>query len=190
MTFIVAACVGLATRAKALTYPVVPVIVYGVFTILVAQDLLLPFQIKSALADGYVSPYQALNRHHSAATDADLIVTLRLPDLTPTVDGFASLYYPKGKTVLNISTAPYGMPDTIVDLKRHIASQKAGSCVVDFTSFQTRQDLLDFVDQTFPVEYRFGSVVRAPDTVQRPGFDPSVKNYLLGIFQPGRYVPC
>ncbi|HEY3597138.1 MAG TPA: hypothetical protein VGL08_06465 [Paraburkholderia sp.] len=190
LMFVAAACIGLMTRAKARSYPALPVAVYGVFTLLVAQDLLLPFQMKDSWTTGYVSPPHALTRYHSEGTDADVIVTLRLPDVAPTVDGFASLYYPKGKTVLGIESAPYGNPDTISDLKARIASRHAGSCVVDFTPFQTRDDLQGYVDQTFPVEFRFASLVRAPGTIERPDFDPSVKDYLLRIFQPGQYVPC
>jgi hypothetical protein len=189
LTFAAAACIGLMTRARTYAYPVWPVALYGAFTLFVAQDLLLPFQLKESLTGGHVFPAQALNGYHSAATPADVIVSLQVPDLTPMADGFASLYYPKGKTILTISAAPYGIPDTLADLRARIASH-GGSCVVDFTPFSSRKNLQDYVNQMYPVEFRFASLAHTPDTIQRPDFDPSVKNYLLSIFQPGRYVPC
>ncbi|MFC0694660.1 hypothetical protein [Paraburkholderia humisilvae] len=190
LTFVAAAWIGMMTRARARTFPAVPLALYGGLILLVAQDGLLPFQLKEALSGNYIFPSQALTRYQSEGTNADVIVTLQLPDVSPMVDGFYGLYYPKGKAIVNVLSAPYGIPDTVADLKSRIASQHAGSCVVDFTPFQTRKDLQDYVDQTYPVEFRFASLTRVLDTIERPDFDPSVRDYLLRIFQPGRYAPC
>ncbi|CAB3757988.1 hypothetical protein [Paraburkholderia solisilvae] len=190
LTFVAAASIGMMTRARSRIYPALPVAVYGVFSLLVAQDLLLPFQLKDALANGYVFPPHALVRHHSENTDADVIVNLRLPDVAPLVDGFYGLYYPPGKTVLEMQAAPYRIPDTAADLKSRIADQHARSCVVDFTPFKTRDELQNYLDQTYPVQFRFASFAHAPDTIERPDFAPSMKEYLLRIFQPGQYVRC
>jgi len=196
LIFVAAASIGLLTRIEPRRgWPAWPVACYGVFALVVAQDLLLPFQLKDSLTNGYVYAPHVLSRYHSAPTEAALIVTLQVPDLTPMVDGFNSLYYPKGKTILEINSAPYHVQDTLADLKARIASTAhAGSCVIDYTRFHTRQQLQDYVDQTYPVEFSFAPLAaqrwRAPDTIQQPDFDPSVKAYLLEMFRPGQYVPC
>ncbi|MFC0397213.1 hypothetical protein [Paraburkholderia rhizosphaerae] len=190
LTFVAAASIGMLTRVRARTYPAVPLALYGMFSLLVAQDLLLPLMLKDALSGNYVFPSQAITRYHSEGTHADVIVTLKLPDVSPTVDGFHDLYYPTGKSIVEISSAPYGIPDTVTDLKSHIASLHARSCVVDFTPFQTRKALQDYVDQTYPVEFSFTSLTQLLNTIERPDFDASLKDYLLRIFQPGRFAPC
>jgi hypothetical protein len=50
--------------------------------------------------------------------------------------------------------------------------------------------LQNYLDQTYPVQLRFASFTHAPDMIERPDFAPSMKEYLLRIFQPGQYVPC
>ncbi|HVE06257.1 MAG TPA: hypothetical protein VNE00_03310 [Paraburkholderia sp.] len=191
LTFVAAATIGLVTRIEPRRgWPALPVALYGIVALAVSQDLLLPFQIKDSLKNGYVYAPQLLDRYHSKATDADAIVSLQVPDLTRMVDGFGSLYYPKGATIVEIYAAPYRVRDTLNDLKERIGGLHARSCVIDFTPFHSRAQLQDYVDQTYPVEFSFASLLHVPGTIQRPDFDPSVKDYLLRVFRPGQFVPC
>ncbi|WP_377695024.1 hypothetical protein [Paraburkholderia humisilvae] len=198
LTFVVAGLVGLRTRIPTSRMPARAALIYGLLAVLAALSdavaysggALLPM-LKEALANGYTSPVAALQRYHSPATDADLIVTLRRPPrVAETVDDEARLYYPGHAAVVEIRTGPYSKPDSVADFRKAVAGRHAHACVIDFTSFATRGDLKRYLDGSFPVAFSFGSGGGLPATVYQPIFDPGMRDYLLSIFQPGRYVPC
>jgi hypothetical protein len=190
LTFVVAGLLGWLTRVPARRFPAVPVLLYGILATLTAQSESLPPMLKSVLANRYVSPARALQGYHSAQTNADLIVTLDPPNVGATMDGYAGLYYPKHAAVVNVHSGPYDKRDRMADFRKSIAARGAQACVIDFTPFATREDFERYIDQTFPVALSFSSVKRAPRTVYEPAFDPGIRDELLAIFQPARYVPC
>jgi hypothetical protein len=190
LTFIVAGLIGSLTRGPTRCFPAGPVLLYGILAVLAAQAEVLPTLLGNVLANGYVFPVHALQRYHSRAKDADLIVTLQLPAVAPTVDGYERLFYPKHAVLVNIHFAPYGTPDTVAMLRKAIATKKAHACVIDFTQFASREDLERYVNQSFPVALSLGAVGGLPVVVSRPSFDASMRDYLLGIFRPGQYVAC
>ncbi|WP_143810889.1 hypothetical protein [Paraburkholderia piptadeniae] len=198
LTFVVAGMAGLRTHIPTPRFPAGPVLIYGLLVALAAPadavaysgSALLPM-LKDALANGYASPVAPLARYHSPATNADLIVTVRRPPrVAETVDDEARLYYPKHATVVEIRTGPYSKPDSVADIRKDIASRHAHACVIDFTSFATREDLKRHLDGSFPVAFSSGSGGWLPATVYQRSFDPGMRDYLLSIFQPGRFVPC
>jgi hypothetical protein len=198
LTFVVAGLIGLRTRIPTPRYPAGPALLYGLLVVLTALidaaaysgSAWLPM-MKDTLANGYASPVAALQRYHGPATDADLIVTLRRPPrVAETVDDEARLYYPKHAAIVEILTGPYAKPNSVADLTQAVASHHAQACVIDFTQFATRDDLQRYLDGSFPVAFSFGSGGWLPATVYQPSFDPGMRDYLLSIFQPGRYVPC
>ncbi|QBQ98381.1 hypothetical protein [Paraburkholderia pallida] len=198
LSFVIAGLVGLRTRIPMPRFPAGPALIYGLLVMSVALAdavtytgaALLPV-LKDVQASGYVSPVAALERYHSPATDADLIVTVRRPPrIADIVDDEARLYYPKQATVIEIRTGPYLKPDSVADFRKLVATHHAHACVIDFTQFATRADLERHLEGGVPVAFSYGSGRWLPAIVYRPSFDPGMKDYLLSIFQPGRYVPC
>lgn len=198
LTFVFAGLVGLRTRIATPGFPVGPALIYGLLIVLFSpvdavkysNSALLPM-LREAQAYGVASPAASLQRYHSPATDADLIVVLRRPPrIAETVDDEARLYYPEHAAVVEIHSGPYSKPEGVEEFRRAIASHHAHACVIDFTLFATREDLKRHLDGSFPVAFSFGSHGWLPETVNQPGFDPGMRDYLLSIFQPGRYVPC
>jgi hypothetical protein len=198
LTFAVAGLAGLRTRVATRTFPTGPALVYGLLVVLAAladavtysSSSWLPIA-KDVVAARYSPPVAALQRYHSPPTDADLIVTLRRPPrIAETVDDEARLYYPKKATVVEIQRGPYARPDSVDDLMKAIAAHHAHACVIDFTPFATREELKRQFDGSFPVGFSLGSGSWWPATVSRPTSDPGMTEFMLSIFQPGRYVPC
>ncbi|MGF6415764.1 hypothetical protein [Paraburkholderia sp. MM5482-R1] len=190
LVFVIAALVGLVTRTRTNYYPAIPVIIYGAFCLLTAQAEFITTLAGNIVHHRYVSPVDALERYRNSGTNADIIVSLRIPDVGPTMDAFPQLYYPKRASIIEVEAAPYSVPDTVSNLKKKIENARRQSCVFDFTPFRNRHDLERFVDGSFPVGFSFRSFPHGPQVDQRGTLDPSMRSLLLAKFQPGRYVAC
>ncbi|SIT41228.1 conserved membrane hypothetical protein [Paraburkholderia piptadeniae] len=190
LVFVMAALVGMLTRVRRNFYPALPVLAFGVLSLLASQAEMLTRLAGSITNHRYVSSVDALEHYRNSGTDADVIVTLRPPDVAFTMDGYAKLYYPERAVILNIESAPYSIPDTVADMRKKIEKTKARSCVIDFTPFKNRQEFERFVDETFPVGFSFHSFSHVPHVIRRQSLDPALRSHLLATFQTGRYVPC
>jgi hypothetical protein len=190
LVFVMAGLVGLVTRARENYYPTIPVMIYGALCLLVAQAEFITTLAGAVFNHRYVSPTHALEHYRNVGTDAELIVTLRAPDVGPTMDGMPNLYYPEHALIVWIDTAPYAIPDTVAGLKQKIEKAHARSCVFDFTGFKDKGAFEQVLDESFPVGFSFRSFPHVPVIVQRQRLDPSLRSLLLATFQPGQYVTC
>lgn len=188
--FVFAACIGLFTRTASHRYPVFALLIAGLFAIFQNQERVLWPQMEAMWRQGYRSPSELLANYHAPAVEAEIIVALQVPLVAERIADLPQIYYPPGPVVILVDVAPYKVPDTEQTLRAKVALQKLSTCVVDFTPFPTQESFQAYIDSDFAADLAPGPPGQKDVTVGQPRLHASLRNYLTGIFQPGRYVPC
>ena len=196
VVFMIAGLTGLFLLPKITVkrlYPLVGVFFCGLLSVILSHGSQLPIMVTSIFKRTYVSPIKAIADYKCLTPpplNAEIVVTFTTPSISPWIAANSDLYYRKKVVSINPETWPNGKPETLEDFTLRMRSLNVQVCVFDFTPFSTRQNFQDALDNNkllIDVKYSTASIV--PNRVYKISIDPALKNYLLRIFQPARYVP-
>ncbi|SAK67575.1 hypothetical protein AWB76_03993 [Caballeronia temeraria] len=188
--FMLSAAAGLLMRIDDKPVTARALIVYGVICTLLAQGPGFALRIMRIPKAPLVPAIAAMNDYKIAPSDAALIVSLEKPRVNETIEGVGALYYPPDKIVVSPGIAPYRTPETFADFRTRVLAQKAATCALDFTPFESAQEFGQYLDATYPVDLRLHFRLAAPEFVFRDSLDPTMRDWLRSRFVPGRYVDC
>lgn len=144
----------------------------------------------SVASEGYLDPASSIKKYRSPPINAEIIVTFFVPLLSPNIASYSNLYYGNETKIILPVIGPYFVPETLPAFVKRIKSDAAVRCVFDFNPFNSRQEFQDLIDQKFDVDLEFPTSLFRPVKIDRPRFDPELRNFLLSVFQSSRYVPC
>jgi hypothetical protein len=158
---------------------------------IVASQGLVPFgRIFLDWRSGHTVSARALILNSKAPpTDAKVIFSFFRPPPTPALTAVDEFYYGKDKTIIYPDHAPEASPETGESYRAQLQKYAGDDCVLDFTQLRSGDELdkaLSSTDYDVDVYLSGLKVVR----VKRPGFDPSLKEFLARAFKPGQYAPC
>ena len=189
LVFSAAGLVGLTTRSGAASIPLPALLCSGVFALLVGHGATLS-QLKDALAGHYRSPLAALREYRAQATDADLVVALSVPDVSPMIDANDGLYYRDAAHVLSFAAAPFRKAESLDEFRVRVLQTGSASCLIDFTRYQDRNEIERYVSRRYEIDLVHDAATGEwlPTTRQR--LEPSAQAYLLRRYEPERYVAC
>ena len=91
-------------------------------------------------------------------------------------------YYGYDKKVIFIKSGPYVVPDTLQDIKNKLKDIDLDQCAIDFTIFDTEEDLKKSIDTQTKID-------RNPN-VFKNNMDEQVLKKILEIYKPNSLVPC
>ncbi|WP_321884394.1 hypothetical protein [Paraburkholderia bannensis] len=188
--FLLAGAAGIFLRVRGARVPAYAIALYGFASLFVSQGPEFAVRLLHAPAEHNASTIGALERYHSAPTDARLIVNFITPRLNPTADGANALYYPAQARVVTPHTAPYEVPESLDAFRARLPIHTSGSCVLDFTRFASKAEFSEYVDEQFPVGVRAFHGLSTPQYAYRDVVNPSMRTWLWSRFEPGRYVDC
>lgn len=180
---------GLFLRTRRERAPIVLLVCYGLVVVLIAQGAGFARSL-ARLPGSHVTPVSSLQRFHALPNDAELVVNLMLPRASATMEGTPLLYYPRDKTIVTPSAAPYARAETFAEFRARVLAQKSGHCVIDFTPFANADLFKLYVKDAFPIDVKLHANLADPEWFWRYRLDPSLQDYLLARFEPGRYVDC
>lgn len=188
--FLLAGAAGLLLRVRNERVPAHAVALYGLACLFLAQGPDFALRLLHTPLERNTSTIGTLERYRSAPTDAKLVVNFVTPRLNATADGANTLYYPAGVRIVTPHTAPYELPESLDAFRIRLPKQPAGSCVLDFTIFDSKAQFSEYVDAQFPVGIRAYRGFGTPEYVYRGVVSPTLRAWLWSRFKPGRYVDC
>ena len=183
------AFVGLFTRLEARRYPVVAVAFCGLLSTFAGQSNDFPRQLKRTFKAGYESPLEAIRAYHGPATDAKVIITLAVPNISETIAGNPRLYYGPQPGIVYIAGGLDNIRETPEALKQSLTG-RSSSCVIDFTPFASDKDFAAYANISDTVDLKYRSLFKSPQRVAIERLDPGTKALLWKVFQPHALVPC
>ena len=189
----VAGLTGFFVRLDEKVQPLPGLIAAAVFAVAAVEGGALPQYFVQAIKGDYHFPAASLAAMKGDVPPADTVFYFELPDPDinlERVDTTPNFYY--GNDV--DSEMPEGHPDKAPDAAsnyvRKLRQAAKGRCFVDFTPYDTPADFADYLNATTLIDRRFSLKTWRFSEVTEPNLDPSLKTYLMAVFQPGRMAPC
>lgn len=188
IVFIGAALTGWFVRARSEPcYPVLPLLLYGLFLVPFTQIVWTPDALTSIFDRTYKSPAQAIAEYHSPLKNAQVVFSFVIPQVLPYVSERESLYYGKRVEVISLDADLDLYPETLPQLLDDIRKHSNQACVFDFTPFESREEFSAYLEEGLPIGFDSSD---SRGLIIKPGFDQSLKVYMLRVFRAGRYVSC
>jgi hypothetical protein len=195
---LVFAAAGLIARFVRLrsSYPVAGLIAFGLFSLVFANDLLIPIGFYKMATGDYRFPAASLPLLKRQGPPADIIVYFELPDLPKgldKIDTIEALHYPDIRLVAP-SSRPDDTPDTPKTFLKKVIEAEDGNpnarCYFDFTPFNNAADFQVYINRATQTDTSFALWPGMSRPTWREDFDPALQAYLKTIVQPGQMVPC
>jgi hypothetical protein len=177
-------------------YPLAGLLACGLFSLVFANDLLIPQGFYQMTRGIYRFPAASVPLFQRQGPPADVIVYFELPDLPKgleKMDNIENLHYPDTRLVAPASR-PDDTPDTPKTFLAKVTEAEDGDahsrCYFDFTPFNNAADFQVYLNRATQTDTSFALWPGLSKPVYREDFDPSLQAWLKTIFQPGRMVPC
>ncbi len=187
---LMAAMIGLYLRSNQSKISVKLIIMIGLFSTIVGQGSGFIKHLKSVTDGSYTSPLTKIQNYQQSTPNTDLLISFRVPSITKKISGHTGLYYGQEIKVFSLLLPPYDKPESVESFKKKVASHQAKRCLIDFTQFNTHENFLEFIQDTYPVDLDFNRDGIKNWVVKKPKMTPAFKIYLLEKFKPGQYEKC
>jgi hypothetical protein len=197
VVFIAAGLIGRFVHARQPgTYPLAGLLVCGLFSLVFANDFLVPYGFYKMAQGVYRFPAASVPLLKRQGPPADVIVYFELPDLPKgldKIDTIETLHYTDSMLV-----SPAGRPDDTPDTPKtflaKIAQARSDSggttCYFDFTPFNNADDFQVYLNRATQTDTTFALWPGQSKETWRADFDPALTTWLKAVFQPARMVPC